>query len=323
MMRSLTILALFWVVSGSFMDKWDPVKDLEKDLDKDVCNEVTKKCNEDRGSRECRDLCEHFKSECSTICDKPKPKCKSLEVLCPSPDFRLDDTQCRGLAVSSCSVADCCEPRAGCDSMQGACQSSDYNIGSGHNGDVMQGLCPTTVDTCEASLCCKPKATCGTFAGTCPFTQFKLGTAELCPRDAESCSFNGCCSPKASCAHTFDGSQCPEGKFLIQSFDVGGDLCPADAETCTEDVCCTAKGEINFKKSACKDCCDDQMVFDIRMCTSFMCTKCDQDYCRKKCQDIQTDFPTCRCAAWPKSRATFASGEYAGKGKYGDAGDYA
>lgn len=315
MMRFLTILALFWVVSGSFMHKWDPVHDLEKDLDKDVCNEVKKKCNEDRGSRECRDLCEHFKRECSTICDKPKASCKSFGD-CGKLNFLLEGAQCRGLSDSSCRVNECCEARHSCDSMPGACQSSDYNVGS-------DTLCPSTADSCEASLCCKPKATCGTFTGTCPFTQYKLGTAELCPRDAESCSFNGCCSPKASCAHTFDGSQCPEGKFLIQSFDVGGDLCPADAETCTEDVCCTAKGEINFKKTACKDCCDDQMVFDIRMCTSFMCTKCDQDYCRKKCQDIQTDFPTCRCAAWPKSRATFASGEYAGKGKYGDAGDYA
>merc|ERR1719240_844063 len=71
------------------------------------------------------------------------------------------------------------------------------------------------------------------------------------------------------------------------------------------------------------DACDGQERFDILMCKSHMCTDCVLDYCMKKCQEVQNDFPTCRCADWPEARASYSGGEFAHKGKFGDAGDYA
>jgi len=68
--------------------------------------------------------------------------------------------------------------------------------------------------------------------------------------------------------------------------------------------------------------CDEQSRFDIMMCKSHMCTKCTLAYCMESCQSVQKDFPTCRCDTWPKSRASFSGGDFAGKGKVGDAGDY-
>jgi hypothetical protein len=42
------------------------------------------------------------------------------------------------------------------------------------------------------------------------------------------------------------------------------------------------------------------------------------------CQDIQAMYPVCRCHNWPAARETFSDGKhFAGKGKFGDAGDYA
>lgn len=69
--------------------------------------------------------------------------------------------------------------------------------------------------------------------------------------------------------------------------------------------------------------CDEQERFDVTMCKSFMCTKCTLDWCMQSCQEVQLDFPTCRCESWPKARKTYSGGEFASKGKYGDAGDYA
>merc|ERR1719399_718976 len=69
--------------------------------------------------------------------------------------------------------------------------------------------------------------------------------------------------------------------------------------------------------------CKEQTRFDIFMCKSHMCTKCALDYCMTACQEVQADFPTCRCSDWPDSRASFSGGDFAGKGKFGDAGDYA
>ena len=69
--------------------------------------------------------------------------------------------------------------------------------------------------------------------------------------------------------------------------------------------------------------CDGQKRFDVMMCKSHMCTDCTLDYCMQKCQKIQADFPTCRCADWPEARKSFSGGDFAGKGKFGDAGDYA
>jgi hypothetical protein len=38
---------------------------------------------------------------------------------------------------------------------------------------------------------------------------------------------------------------------------------------------------------------------------------------------LARDFPGCRCADWPKARKSFSGGDFAGKGQYGDVGDYA
>jgi len=69
--------------------------------------------------------------------------------------------------------------------------------------------------------------------------------------------------------------------------------------------------------------CDGQERFDVMMCKSHMCTKCTLAYCMETCQKTQKDFPTCRCSDWPKLRASYSGGDFAGKGKAGDAGDYA
>merc|ERR1719316_160833 len=68
--------------------------------------------------------------------------------------------------------------------------------------------------------------------------------------------------------------------------------------------------------------CDGQARFNILMCNSHMCTDCVLEYCMEKCQKIQKDFPTCRCADWPESRSSYSTGAFASKGQYGDAGDY-
>mmetsp|Transcript_2893 Transcript_2893/g.8659 ORF Transcript_2893/g.8659 Transcript_2893/m.8659 type:complete len:99 (-) Transcript_2893:107-403(-) len=68
--------------------------------------------------------------------------------------------------------------------------------------------------------------------------------------------------------------------------------------------------------------CRGQARFDVMMCDSFMCTSCVLDWCMKTCQKIQTDFPDCRCSSWPTARTSYSGGEFQGKGKYGDVGDY-
>merc|ERR1719436_2185738 len=69
--------------------------------------------------------------------------------------------------------------------------------------------------------------------------------------------------------------------------------------------------------------CKRQSVFDIMMCTSHACTECILSWCPETCQKIQEDFPDCRCPTWPSSRLSFSGGDFEGKGKFGDEGDYA
>eukprot|EP00747_Dinoflagellata_sp_TGD_P166885 gnl/TRDRNA2_/TRDRNA2_190390_c0_seq1.p1 gnl/TRDRNA2_/TRDRNA2_190390_c0~~gnl/TRDRNA2_/TRDRNA2_190390_c0_seq1.p1 ORF type:complete len:108 (+),score=25.92 gnl/TRDRNA2_/TRDRNA2_190390_c0_seq1:88-411(+) len=68
--------------------------------------------------------------------------------------------------------------------------------------------------------------------------------------------------------------------------------------------------------------CDEQARFDVVMCDSHMCNDCALDWCTKKCQKVQLDYPDCRCEDWPESRKSYSDGDFAGKGKYGDSGDY-
>eukprot|EP00933_Yihiella_yeosuensis_P039460 TRINITY_DN334_c0_g1_i1.p1 TRINITY_DN334_c0_g1~~TRINITY_DN334_c0_g1_i1.p1 ORF type:complete len:109 (+),score=26.89 TRINITY_DN334_c0_g1_i1:253-579(+) len=69
--------------------------------------------------------------------------------------------------------------------------------------------------------------------------------------------------------------------------------------------------------------CDSQCRFNLLMCYSFMCTDCTYEWCTESCQSIQSDFPGLRCANWPEARTSYSNGEFAGKGKLGDGGDYA
>eukprot|EP00419_Tripos_fusus_P059789 CAMPEP_0172933044 /NCGR_PEP_ID=MMETSP1075-20121228/220306_1 /TAXON_ID=2916 /ORGANISM="Ceratium fusus, Strain PA161109" /LENGTH=99 /DNA_ID=CAMNT_0013794381 /DNA_START=497 /DNA_END=796 /DNA_ORIENTATION=- len=70
------------------------------------------------------------------------------------------------------------------------------------------------------------------------------------------------------------------------------------------------------------DGCKEQERFDIIMCKSHMCTDCVLDWCMEACQEVQTDFSTCRCADWPKKRTSYSAGDFKGKGKFGDVSDY-
>ena len=68
--------------------------------------------------------------------------------------------------------------------------------------------------------------------------------------------------------------------------------------------------------------CDTQDVFDVRMCKSFMCTKCSFEWCMETCQKLQEKHSGCRCSDWPEARLSYSGGEFEGKGKFGDVGDY-
>jgi len=68
--------------------------------------------------------------------------------------------------------------------------------------------------------------------------------------------------------------------------------------------------------------CERQKVFDIVMCKSHMCTDCVLEWCTETCQWVQQEFVGCRCEDWPEARKSFSGGEFAGKGKFGDAGDF-
>eukprot|EP00747_Dinoflagellata_sp_TGD_P207915 gnl/TRDRNA2_/TRDRNA2_81449_c1_seq1.p1 gnl/TRDRNA2_/TRDRNA2_81449_c1~~gnl/TRDRNA2_/TRDRNA2_81449_c1_seq1.p1 ORF type:complete len:208 (-),score=26.49 gnl/TRDRNA2_/TRDRNA2_81449_c1_seq1:113-736(-) len=66
-----------------------------------------------------------------------------------------------------------------------------------------------------------------------------------------------------------------------------------------------------------------QARFDIMMCESYACNSCILSWCTELCQKVQLEFPSCRCKSWPLSRKSFSGGDFAGKGKFGDAGGYA
>mmetsp|Transcript_69264 Transcript_69264/g.200954 ORF Transcript_69264/g.200954 Transcript_69264/m.200954 type:complete len:96 (-) Transcript_69264:51-338(-) len=68
--------------------------------------------------------------------------------------------------------------------------------------------------------------------------------------------------------------------------------------------------------------CAQQDVFNVRMCDSHMCNGCTLEWCMKSCQDLQEKNPECRCKAWPETRKTYSGGDFEGKGKVGDVGDY-
>jgi hypothetical protein len=89
-----------------------------------------------------------------------------------------------------------------------------------------------------------------------------------------------------------------------------------------EDQQQVSKNEDQQQASQNEDC-DEQLQFDMLMCKSHMCTDCILAWCTTACQKVQKDYPTCRCKDWPKSQASYSTGDFAGKGKFGDSGDYA
>jgi len=67
--------------------------------------------------------------------------------------------------------------------------------------------------------------------------------------------------------------------------------------------------------------CKAQAEFDIMMCKSHMCTDCKMEWCMTTCQQLQDDYPACKCEHWDADTYS-AQAEHAGKGVLGDSGDY-
>lgn len=68
--------------------------------------------------------------------------------------------------------------------------------------------------------------------------------------------------------------------------------------------------------------CDGQSRFDIIVCTSHMCGDCAFEWCTETCQEWQLEFPNCKCSTWASGRTSFSGGNFTGKGKSGDVGDF-
>ena len=69
--------------------------------------------------------------------------------------------------------------------------------------------------------------------------------------------------------------------------------------------------------------CRTQSTFDITVCKSHLCNECTLAWCSESCQEIQLKNPGCACEHWAPGRKSFSGGDFEGKGKFGDMGDYA
>merc|ERR1719265_331108 len=78
----------------------------------------------------------------------------------------------------------------------------------------------------------------------------------------------------------------------------------------------------DIKETSADDECAGQERFNTIMCKSHMCTDCILSWCTEACQKWQLKFPNRRCEDWPESRTSFSTGDFAGKGQFGDQGDY-
>jgi len=59
--------------------------------------------------------------------------------------------------------------------------------------------------------------------------------------------------------------------------------------------------------------CSNPQGFEVVMCASYMCTECVSDWCVKTCQDVQKQYPMCRCPTWPESKKSYSgAGEESG-----------
>ena len=66
-----------------------------------------------------------------------------------------------------------------------------------------------------------------------------------------------------------------------------------------------AHSKANASKAPATDC-PQQARFNIMMCNNIMCNECPSTYCMTTCNQIQKDFPDCRCANWPTSRTRYS-----------------
>ena len=66
--------------------------------------------------------------------------------------------------------------------------------------------------------------------------------------------------------------------------------------------------------------CSNPQGFEVVMCSSYMCTECVSDWCVKTCQDVQKQYPACRCPNWPASKTSYSGslpvGESGPPGKF-------
>jgi len=177
-----------------------------------------------------------------------------------------------------------------------------------------------------------------------PFVRCDAGTKSQCESGSEITSWEMCLAaakalglkwrsgykaaswPNVSPGCTWDSV----GQVkLVFNTNSGGSLHACKSHACFNPLCLkgpctqpTAEAPTEASTDKVEEC-DEQARFDIMMCKSYMCTECTQSYCMEKCQDTQNDFPTCRCREWARARKSFSGGDFAGKGKFGDAGDYA
>jgi len=52
--------------------------------------------------------------------------------------------------------------------------------------------------------------------------------------------------------------------------------------------------------------CASPQTFELRMCSSHMCTMCGEPWCHESCRDLQAAYPTCRCPSWRDGKNTYS-----------------
>merc|ERR1719472_664755 len=52
--------------------------------------------------------------------------------------------------------------------------------------------------------------------------------------------------------------------------------------------------------------CASPQIFEVRMCSSHMCTMCGEPVCHESCRELQAAYPTCRCPNWRDGKNTYS-----------------
>jgi hypothetical protein len=52
--------------------------------------------------------------------------------------------------------------------------------------------------------------------------------------------------------------------------------------------------------------CASPQIFEVRMCSSHMCTMCGEPVCHESCRELQAAYPTCRCPTWRDGKNTYS-----------------